>query len=45
MQLENQAHLITFYLESLNLLDRIKLNLEVLYQGFLTRGKFVYPGG
>ena len=30
MQLENQADLITFYLESLNLLDRIKSNLEVL---------------
>ena len=33
MQLENQANLITFYLESLNLLDRIKSNLEVLNHG------------
>ena len=33
MQLENQANLITFYLESLNLLDRIKSNLEVLNYG------------
>ena len=33
MQLENQADLITFYLKSLNLLDRIKLNLEVLNYG------------
>ena len=33
MQLENQADLITFYLESLNLLDRIKSNLEVLNYG------------
>ena len=33
MQLENQADLITVYLESLNLLDRIKSNLEVLNYG------------
>ena len=33
MLLENQADLITFYLESLNLLDRIKSNLEVLNYG------------
>ena len=33
MQLENQADLITFYLYSLNLLDRIKSNLEVLNYG------------
>ena len=32
-QLENQADLITFYLEALNLLDRIKSNLEVLNYG------------
>ena len=36
MQLENQADLITFYLESLNRLDRIKSNLEV---GLLNSGK------
>ena len=30
---ENQADLITLYLESLNLLDRIKLNWEVLNYG------------
>ena len=30
MQLENQADLITFYLKSPNLLDRIKSNLEML---------------
>ena len=29
MQLENQADLITFYLEPLNLLDRIKSNFQV----------------
>ena len=33
MQLENQADLITFYLASLNLLDRIKSILEVLNYG------------
>ena len=33
MQLESQADLITFDLESLNLLDRIKSNLEVLNYG------------
>ena len=33
MQLENQANLFTFYLESLNLLDRIKSNLDVLNYG------------
>ena len=30
MQLENRADLITFYIKSLNLLERIKSNLEVL---------------
>ena len=33
MQLENQANLITFYLESLNLLYKIKSILEVLNSG------------
>ena len=33
MQLEKQADLIIFCLESLNLLDRIKSNLEVLNYG------------
>ena len=33
LQLKNQADLITFYLESLNLLYRIKSNLEVLNYG------------
>ena len=33
MQLENQADLITFYLESLNLLDKIKSNLDALNYG------------
>ena len=33
MQLENQAELITFYLKSLNPLNRIKSNLEVLNYG------------
>ena len=33
MRLENQADQITSYLESLNLLDRIKSNLEVLNYG------------
>ena len=33
MQLKNQADLITFYLKSLNLLDRVKSNLEVLNHG------------
>ena len=33
MQPENQADLITFYLESLNLLDEIKSNLEMLNYG------------
>ena len=33
MQLENQANLITFYLESLILLNRIESNLEVLNYG------------
>ena len=33
MQLENQADPSTFYLESLNLLDRIKSNLEVQNYG------------
>ena len=33
LQLENQADLITFYLESVNLLDRIKSNLEMLNYG------------
>ena len=33
MRLENQADLITFYLESLNLLNRIKANLDVLNYG------------
>ena len=33
MQPENQADLITFYLKSLNLLDKIKSNLEVLNYG------------
>ena len=33
MQLENQADQITFYVESLNLLNRIKSNLEVLNYG------------
>ena len=33
MQLENQVDLITFDLEFLNLLDRIKSNLEVLNYG------------
>ena len=30
MQMGNQADLITFYLESLNLPERIKLSLEVI---------------
>ena len=33
MQLENQADLIIFYLESLNLLGRIRSNSEVLNYG------------
>ena len=33
MQLETQADLIAFYLESINLPDRIKSNLEVLNYG------------